>query len=228
MTREFSLDHWIDRWINRRKLRKTLQALQTAGLQISTVYDIGANKGRWSRDMSRHLPRSNFFLFEANESHQKKLASRGFPFFICVLGAREEQRRFYSTGGTGDSLYRERTDHYREADYREVTTRTLASLCKDKQLPAPNFIKLDVQGSELDILAGAREMLGECYLVYMECPVLEYNAGAPRFDTYVQFMAELGFAPLQVLEQHLVKGVLTQFDLLFIRQGAVDLLRKER
>lgn len=226
MTRELSLDSWIERWINARKLRKTLRELEKAGLQFSTVYDIGANKGRWSRDMSRHLPRSKFFLFEANELHQKQLASRGFPVFFCVLGAREERRRFYSTGGTGDSLYREKTDHYLDADYREVTTRTLSALAQDNRLPLPNFIKLDVQGSELDILAGAKEMLEECHLLYVECPVLEYNAGAPRFDAYVQFLADLGFVPLQVLEQHLVKGVLMQFDFLFIRKGCVERLRK--
>ncbi len=226
MTREFSLDSWMERWINRRKLRKTLQALESAGLRISTVYDIGANKGRWSRDTRRLLPRADFFLFEANETHRNKLASRGFPFFICVLGAREEKRRFYSTGGTGDSLYREKTDHYLEADYREVTTRTLTSLARENQLPAPDFVKLDVQGAELDILAGARDMLESCHLVYMECPVLEYNAGAPRFDAYLQFMSELGFAPLQVLEQHLIKGALTQFDLLFIRESSAERLRR--
>jgi hypothetical protein len=80
--------------------------------------------------------------------------------------------------------------------------------------------------SELDILAGAKEMLEECHLLYVECPVLEYNAGAPRFDAYVQFLADLGFVPLQVLEQHLVKGVLKQFDFLFIRKGCVERLRK--
>lgn len=224
MKRISNLDRWIERWLSRRKFQLMFRALEAAGVKLSTVYDIGANRGRWTRSMRRLLPHSHFFLFEANETHRKKLASRKFPFFICVLGAREEKRRFYSTGGTGDSLYLEKTNHYQESDYREVMTITLTSLVQRNQLPVPDFIKLDVQGAELDILEGGREILEQCQLVYMECPVMEYNIGAPQFDAYMQFMSGLGFVPLHILEQHLVNGALTQIDLLFIRKSTADLL----
>ena len=108
-------DSWLDRWVNRRKLFKTLVSLQAKGDALPNVYDIGANKGRWARDTRKFLPKSNFFLFEANEAHREKLASRGFPFFICVIGSREEERPFYSIGGTGDSLYIEKTSYYAES-----------------------------------------------------------------------------------------------------------------
>ncbi|MCE2782665.1 hypothetical protein [Limnohabitans sp.] len=132
MTLNLNLDGWLDRWLNRQKLRKTLVLLQKNGFAISTVYDIEANKGRWSRDIKRILLNSNFFLFEAKESHQKKPVSRGFSFFICVLGSKEETRRFYSIGGTGDSLYLEKTKHYEEVKSREVTTRTLKAIVEKK------------------------------------------------------------------------------------------------
>jgi hypothetical protein len=55
----------------------------------------------------------------------------------------------------------------------------------------------------------------------MECPVLEYNAGAPTFDGYIRFMSERGYVPVQVLEQHVISGALTQFDILFMRKTSV-------
>ena len=91
-------------------------------------------------------------------------------------------------------------------------------------MPAPNFIKLDVQGAELEILTGSDGLLEKCHAIYMECPVLEYNAGAPSFDDYIQFMLERGYVPTQVLEQHLINGVLTQFDILFIRKTYIDFI----
>ena len=224
MTFQNYLDIYLERWLNRRKLLKTFVALNKNGLTLSTVYDIGANKGRWARDTRKLLPQSKFFLFEANDTHTEKLAARGFPFFICVLGSSEETRRFYSTGGTGDSLYIEKTEHYKEADHRVVTTRTLRDMVSENGLPLPNFIKLDVQGAELDILSGGEGLLTQCHLIYMECPVLEYNEGAPTFDDYVRFMSEKGYVPLQVLEQHVIKGALTQFDILFIRKTSIDLI----
>jgi FkbM family methyltransferase len=225
MTRNLHLDGWLERWLNRRKLRKTLANIQKNGFAISTVYDIGANKGRWSRDMRRSLPRSDFFLFEANEKHREKLASRGFPFFICVLGSKEESRRFYSIGGTGDSLYLEKSEHYEEGDHRTVTTQTLQKIAQENKLPPPNFIKLDVQGAELDILAGSEGLLDHCHVIYMECPVLEYNAGAPTFDAYVQFMSAKGYVPLQILEQHVLQGALIQVDILFVSKSYANTCR---
>ena len=211
----------LERWLNRRKFFKALAKLQAQGFGLSTVYDIGANKGRWARDMHKLLPRSNFFLFEANDAHLEKLTSRGFPFFICLLGSKEESRRFYSIGGTGDSPHIEKTDHYKETNHRIVTTRTLRAVVEDNRLPSPNFIKLDVQGAELDILAGSEGLLDQCHVIYMECPVLEYNAGAPTFDGYIRFMSERGYVPVQVLEQHVISGALTQFDILFMRKTSV-------
>ncbi len=222
MTRAFHFGSWLERWLNRQKLRQAVSDLRARGFSISTVYDIGANKGRWARDMHKALPTADFFLFEANEVHRDKLSSRGFPFFICVLGAKEEERRFFSIGGTGDSLYIEKTAHYQEKNHRTVTTRTLRSISDENHLPAPNFIKLDVQGAELDILAGSEGLLENCHLIYMECPVLEYNVGAPNFDAYIRFMSDRGYLPVQVLEQHLIGGALTQFDILFMRKACIS------
>lgn len=87
-----------------------------------------------------------------------------------------------------------------------MTTRTSKAIVQHNKLPLPNFIKLDVQVADLDILTGSDGLLDQCYAIYMECPVLEYNAGAPTFDAYIHFMLNWGYAPIQVLKQHLVNG----------------------
>jgi hypothetical protein len=59
--------------------------------------------------LKKELPAANFFLVEANPTHQKTLAGTGFPFQIAALSENAENRLFFSTGGTGDSLFRETT-----------------------------------------------------------------------------------------------------------------------
>lgn len=212
----------VERWQNKRKMRKALNTLRSNGYAINNVYDIGANSGKWTRDMSKVLPSANFFMFEANESHRQDLSKRGHPFFIEILASEEMERKFFSIGGTGDSLYLENTEFYSENDFRWVKTRTLDKIIEDNDLGKPNFIKLDVQGAELDILKGAEQSLEECHLIYMECPILEYNIGAPNFNDYIEFMKAIGFIPLQILEQHLVESELVQFDIIFIRKSTKD------
>ena len=209
----------VERFQNRRKMARAIAILQDSGFPIEMVYDIGANKGKWTRDMSKTLPRANFVMFEANESHQDNLKKRKFPYFIEVLSNVEEEKKFFSIGGTGDSLYLENTKYYTENNYKLVKTRTLDSVIEANNLAKPNFIKIDVQGAELDILEGAKNSLDQCNLIYMECPILEYNIQAPTFNEYIKFMSNIDFIPLQILEQHLIEGELVQFDIIFIRRS---------
>ena len=54
------------------------------GVNITTVYDIGANKGEWAAEASKYLSGSEFYLFEANSTHIKSLERSGFDFFITA------------------------------------------------------------------------------------------------------------------------------------------------
>ncbi|WP_414013387.1 hypothetical protein [Limnohabitans sp.] len=49
-----------------------------------------------------------------------------------------------------------------------------------------------MQDAELDILNGSDGLLEQCHVIYMECPVFEYNAGISTFDVYIQFMLNKG------------------------------------
>jgi hypothetical protein len=62
--------------------------------------------------------------------------------------------------------------------------------------------------------------LKNCHLVYMECPIVEYNLGAPKLNDYLEFMKKLGFRPLKIFEQHMQMGVLIQIDIMFISSAA--------
>ena len=49
----------------------------------------------------------------------------------------------------------------------------------------PDFIKIDTQGSELDILKGGEKTISNCSLIYLECPIIEYNLGSPNLNDYI-------------------------------------------
>lgn len=187
------------------------------GVNITTVYDIGANKGEWAAEASKYLSGSEFYLFEANSTHIKSLERSGFDFFITALSNKVGSREFFSTGGTGDSFYKELTPHFgnlediiyrahrilhENVEARVVETNTLNNLVRSKGLKIPQLIKIDTQGSELDILRGSTDFLDKVAFVYMECPVDEHNEGSPKFDDYIYFMKHNGFVPSEVGEIH--------------------------
>jgi FkbM family methyltransferase len=53
----------------------------------------------------------------------------------------------------------------------------LSQLAISENLPNPDFVKLDVQGAEIDILKGAGDLLDGCSLLLVECPIVPYNLG---------------------------------------------------
>src|SRR6185369_5524551 len=117
--------------------------------KLAVVYDIGANKGDWTRMVQRWLPASKFYMFEANESHRASLQAMQQVFHIGVLSDRTREVQFFGDGGTGDSYYRENTVHYDATASRVAEARALDAVIAENKLPPPDFIKLDTQGAEL-------------------------------------------------------------------------------
>ncbi len=214
-----SVDKKIKSHIYANEYERYLNYLLKNNIPLDIIYDIGAHKGRWTKWNKKILKNKRFILFEANEIHAKKLEETNCEFHIQVLSSEDKEIKFYRKGGTGDSLYLENTEHY-DGKYDLVLAKSIDSFVKDNKIPLPNFIKLDVQGAELDILFGAKNSLENCNLIYIECPIVEYNINAPKLENYLDFMKKINFFPVKIFEQHIHSGILIQIDILFIKKDA--------
>ena len=73
---------------------------------------------------------------------------------------------------------------------RVVPTQTLDSIVKERNLEKPYFLKVDVDGAELDVLEGAKETLQDCSVVCIETGIstlfergnVIHKAGFQLFD----------------------------------------------
>jgi hypothetical protein len=163
-------------------------------------------------------------MVEANENCGPALRLLGKPYDIVALSDKKGTASFYvekiNPVGTGASLYKENTDWYSEGKYEvvEVETETLDN--RNYFFGDPiDLIKIDVQGSELDILNGGEETLKRTSYVLLELSLVEYNEGAPLIDKVVDKMIEYGFCMVDILEYHripgLYNGIIFQLDILF-------------
>lgn len=202
----------------------TLERLRLLGWTPRTVYDIGAFQGLWSKRVHQIFPDSEVIQFEANPANQPALMRKGLRHFIVALGARDNEERVFFTPktvvATGASLYRENTSFYEDQNLitYKVLTRRLDSLSAEQQLPPAQLIKIDVQGAELDVIAGAAETMKGCDALILETSLLNYNKGAPLFGEVVSAVTKLGFACVDLCEVHQLLGVVIQLDLLFVRK----------
>ena len=70
---------------------------------------------------------------------------------------------------------------------------TLDKVIDNNNWPLPDLIKMDVQGSELDILEGGKKILSQAKYLIVELQHIEYNDNAPLFEESIATIEKSGW-----------------------------------
>ncbi len=200
--------------------------LKKLGFKPRTILDIGAYKGDWAKQIQKHFPGSELFLVEANQNHLPSLKQSGFNFTIALLGEKPKKGvNFYTTtkpfSTTGNSIYKEQTPAFKNAKIRKLPMTTLDKIVKKHQLNNVDLLKLDTQGSELDILKGGLKTIKKAEFILLETQNLTYNQNAPHIEAVFPFMTSLNFKLFDITQIHyLPTGEMSQLDLLFVKKSS--------
>ncbi|MBW8785246.1 MAG: FkbM family methyltransferase [Novosphingobium sp.] len=192
------------------------------GYRPSGIIDVGAYRGEWTRLAPRVFRDVPTLMVEAQGGkipHLERVCSElaGVTYVNAALSSEPGKEVVFHEMETGSSLLHENSN----VAAREVrmVTQTLDGIAA--AVPAPLFLKIDVQGAELMVLAGATATLDRADLVQLEIAVLEYNRGAPTMREVLDYMDARGFAPYDLAGWSRPDGVhLVQIDLLFTRKDS--------
>ena len=99
---------------------------------------------------------------------------------------------------------------------------------KKIQIPPPDFLKIDTQGSEIDILKGGSKILNNCKIILLECPIISYNTGAPPLNDYIEYLDNINYLPLEITEKHYLDKVLVQIDIVFLKKDIFKNIYKDK
>ncbi len=201
-----------------------IRFLLSSGWTCPIVYDIGSNQGHWTAEWEKVLPDSIFYMFEANTYGDPDKYKKHKLFNVLLSDVVGKEVNFYSNNSTGDSYYQENTGHFENVKPVVRTTDTIDNIIETfDHLEFPQFVKIDTQGSELDILRGAPKMMQSSEVIHMELPILCYNKNAPKFSDYIDFMTDHEFFPIALDEVHRSEGYIVQQDFCFIRKDIKNL-----
>lgn len=181
------------------------------------IIDVGAYQGEWTRLARRVFPDVPVLMVEAQESKRKMLDEvceelGQVTYSSTVLGATSGETVSFFEMETGSSFYPEQSNAPRTV--KQLSTKTLdevASAFSGTNL----FLKIDVQGAELEVLAGGAETLNRCAVVQLEVAMLAYNQGAPNILDVIQYMDARDFVPFDISGESRPMGHLVQVDMLF-------------
>lgn len=133
-----------------------------------TVFDVGANVGDWTKTVLGIIPDAAIHSFEPCLGTFSTLKENNFPANVILnnfgLGSKNEEKDFYITGedSTVNSLYL-RNDILDKNNCRKetISLKSLDNYCAEKNVDRIDFLKIDVEGNEFEVLLGAKRLLSE-------------------------------------------------------------------
>lgn len=208
-----------------------LNEVKELGIDPVAILDIGAHTGQFYGWAKNTWPISVIWMIESNEVHESTLKNltinKDDEYLITALGDEEREVTFYTRK---DKPHTEGNSYYKEANYWDVPHLVLESKRKLQRLDDLftegtefELIKLDTQGSELDILKGGKNLVSKSSAVILEVSYVEYNLESPLAEEVIDYMKNVGFDIYIEIGEHYSnepqwKDIIVQKDLLFYRQ----------
>ena len=172
----------------------------------NTLLDIGAHHGNFSMFCKRVWKNIDSLMLEGNENCEEFLENLPFSHCIVLLSDTNKEVTLHLNSKnptcTGTSYLKERTRHYKNSVQVKKNTFTLDEVISEVDNKTFDIIKIDTQGSELDIIKGGLKAVKKASYVILEVPTLQYNEGSPLFDEVIDYMKQIGFSKYEIVEEH--------------------------
>nr|WKN36970.1 FkbM family methyltransferase [Tunicatimonas sp. TK19036] len=195
--------------------------LKELGFHPPFIVDVGAYAGEWTKKVLDIYPNATYLMVEAQPSKKNNLEKIAQQYDnvhleIALLGETEKENIRFFEMETGSSIYEEKTEFKRREIHLNMCM--LDSIVSKYEVDRDCFLKLDVQGAEIDVLKGAQSFLSSTEFIMLEASTLNYNEQAPLFAEVIQFLYEKGFILFDICdERRMSNHILFQIDLIFVR-----------
>jgi FkbM family methyltransferase len=210
--------------------RRRARLLRSRG--ITLVLDVGASEGTYARQLRQLGFEGRIISFEPlsapfAELERAAAADARWQCRRLALGAEVGEREINVAGNSSSSSLLEMKErHLRSAPQaayvgtERIPIASLASIWPE--LVAEDdcvYLKLDVQGFELEALRGADTRLGSVDCVQAELSFVPLYEGAPDFLELIEFLGSRGFRLAGLEEGHddIRTGEMLQADGIFVR-----------
>ena len=203
------------------------QTLKQFGFEPKHIVDVGANHGKWTRSALKFFPNAYFTMVEPQywlkDSIQDVLASND-KVKLHSFGAGETEGSFTFTVANEDvsSSFNYSSEEAKEKGYKqlELPIITLNKLLAENNLPAPDLIKIDAEGIDIQVLKGASDYLGKTEIIMVEASVLNKSYNNSLLET-INFMDQNGYTLFDITEinRPFQTKVLWLVELVFVLKG---------
>lgn len=201
--------------------------LKQFGFEAKNIWDVGANRGDWTRAALQYFPAADYTLIEPQDNLKEGLAGEiraGHRIRWVNAGAGNEPGvlPLYVSAKDQSSSFldydRIKDDSVRKID---VPIRTLNEIRSSLSLPVPEMLKIDAEGFDLRVLQGASDFIGRTEIILAEAAIaqLDFENSARNL---INAMDAYGYRLLEITDLHRSpnQGVLWLCELAFLRKSS--------
>ena len=167
------------------------------------IFDVGSHTGKTINMYRSTFPNSQIFAFEPTESSYKKLINQFYndtKINVSLLGLsnKKENMTFYLSESDNLNSFKkpnQRAWGFEKKETAVVETNTLDNICAINNIRNIDILKLDVQGSELDVLKGSHSFLSasKIGLIYVEWQVVPLYKEHSRYYQIGEYLGQYGY-----------------------------------
>lgn len=196
---------------------------------LTTVVDIGANRGQFAL-ATRAISGANVISFEPLPEvaalFQKVFSDdSAVKLHVAAIGERAERKLIHLSARDDSSSLLEigeaQSNFFpgtHEVGTLEVEVGPLDKFLTKEEIVRPAMLKFDVQGFELQALAGCKSLIDNFDYVYCECSFVELYKGQKLAGEVIDYLRSLGFSLAGIYNPSYDRdGNCIQADLLFER-----------
>jgi len=202
-----------------------LQNLRRAGFLPRTIVDAGAFRGEWTLEVLGVFPEADFLLIEPQATVRSRLEElvrthRNVQLRTCLLGRDTGEIKLLVEGSNSRVMPIDWKPPV-GAVWETHAVETLDSALAAAGLSGCDFLKLDLQGQELEALAGAGALFGNIEVIMTEVSWLRIGDVPLVHEVIAEFVAH-GYLPYDSLGHNYRRRdrALWQTDMIFVRSDS--------
>jgi FkbM family methyltransferase len=220
------LKQYLARKLNVIEIPTALERLNTIGFKPNQIFDVGAYKGEFAQLCLNIWPQAKVACFEALEPQLQKIQqladkNSAISIFPGLLGAEYCEQVPLNLSETASSVLEEHISQNFAVQY--YTMRTIDQIVSQHfSNSPPDFLKIDVQGYELEVLKGAEKTLPKIQVILAEINLLDIHKEVPLIAEIIAWLNERDWVAYDIcgLTRRPLDRTLWQADFIFVPRSS--------
>jgi FkbM family methyltransferase len=207
----------------RETMEQVLKHLKSVGFRPETIVDVGVAYG--TPGLYGIFNNVRYLLVDPLKEYipvmEKICKEYHGDWVLCAAGAKEGEISLnVHPDLSGSSIYKESEGVHVDGEPRTVPMHQLHNLLNAGGFKGPILLKIDVQGAELDVIAGASKRLSEIEVIILEVSMFSFYKDTPQFAEVVAMMLNMGYVAYDIFggNNRILDNALGQLDICFVKK----------